>query len=76
MLRADNAKVEWESARKRWEVHIQVGAEVIKRPIPKPVTESGEQGLKEQAVQTARDEGYELDAANVAVVQSPDGHTA
>jgi hypothetical protein len=71
MVRADNAKVEYNSDKKRWEVHIQVGEEVVKRPISKPIGESGEQALKQQAVATARDEGYELDPANVAIEESP-----
>ena len=73
MVRANNAKVEWNPDKKRWEVHIQVGAEVVKRPIPKHTLESGEQALKDQAVATARDEGYDLDPANVAIEASP-GH--
>lgn len=75
MVRADNAKVEWNAEKKRWEVHIQVGAEVVKRAIPKPIAESGEQALKEQAICTARDEGYDLDPATIAIEESP-GHLA
>ncbi len=73
MIRADNAKVEWNAEKKRWEVHIHVGEEVMKRPISKPVAESGEQALKQQAIAIARDEGYDLDPANVAIEESP-GH--
>jgi hypothetical protein len=76
MMRADSATVEWEPAKKRWEAHIIVGAEVIKRPIPKTVAESGEAALRNQAIQTAKDDGYELDVADVTVVQSHDGHPA
>ena len=75
MVRANNAKVEWNEDKKRWEVHIQVGAEVVKRPIPKHTEESGEQALKDAAMATARDEGYDLDPANVAIEMSP-GHLA
>lgn len=67
MLRANNARVEWDEARKRWEVHIQIGAEVIKRPISKVAAESGDAALKELAIQTARDEGYEVDPATIAL---------
>ena len=70
MMHADGARVEWNRAKKHWEVHILVGAETIKRPIPKQVAESGEAALKEQAVTTARDEGYEVSAEQVAVVES------
>ena len=41
-LKADNARVEWDSPKKRWEVHINVGAEVIKRPLPEHTLESGD----------------------------------
>ena len=75
MMRANSAKVEWNADKKRWEVHIQAGAEVVKRPIAKHTEESGEQALRDQAVITARDEGYELDPANVAV-EMKTGHLA
>lgn len=71
MDRANSANVEWNAARKRWEVHIHVGAEVVKRPIAKDAEDAGEEALKEQAVATARDEGYELDPANVTVEARP-----
>ena len=69
MLRADQARVGWNPEKKRWEVRIQVGSEVMKRPIPQP-HETGEADLKVQAVATAKDEGYELDPGHV-VVDSP-----
>jgi hypothetical protein len=69
-LKADNARVEWDSAKKRWEVHIQVGAEVIKRPLPDQAQESGEDAVRQAAVAVARDEGYDLDPQNVEVMQS------
>lgn len=72
MMHADGARVEWNSNKKHWEVHILVGAETIKRPIPKNVAESGEAALKEQAIATARDEGYEVNPDQVALVLSED----
>ena len=73
MQHADGARVEWNPARKHWEVHILVGAEIIKRPIPKKVAENGEAALKEQALATARDEGYEINPEQVALIES-EGH--
>ena len=67
MVRANSAKVDWNAAKKRWEVHIQVGAEVVKRPIPKHTEDAGEPALRAAAVETAHDEGYELDPAKVEV---------
>jgi hypothetical protein len=74
MMHADGARVEWNAQKKHWEVHILVGAEIIKRPIDKKVAESGEAALKSQAVTTARDEGYEVSPDQVALIQGPNGH--
>jgi hypothetical protein len=67
MLRADSAKVEWNSGKKRWEVRILVGAEVIKRPFEKHLADTGETALRELACSTARDEGYEVSPDHVSV---------
>ncbi len=69
MLKANRARVEWDEHKKRWEVHIHVGAEVIKRPLPKQTLESGEEAIRAQAIATARDEGYELDPSKVEIAQ-------
>lgn len=68
MLKADRVKVEWNSGKKRWEIRIIVGEEVIKRPIDQRVADTGEAALKQLAIATARDEGYEIspDAVDVA----------
>jgi hypothetical protein len=69
MDKANSAKVEWDSAKKRWELHIEVGAEVIKRPIPQETVQAGDEAIRRAAVLTAKDEGYELDPANIQIVQ-------
>lgn len=69
-LKADRARVEWDSARKRREVHIQIGEEVIKRPLPGERLESDDDALRREAVETAKDEGYELDPQDVEIVPS------
>jgi hypothetical protein len=67
MLAADRAKVEWNSAKKHWEVRILVGAEVIKRPISNQSRDANEAALKQAAVAIARDEGYEVGPEHVEV---------
>jgi len=69
MDKANGAKVEWDAAKKRWEVHIEVGAEVIKRPISQDVVKSGDDAIRSSAVTIANDEGYDLDPAAVQIVQ-------
>jgi hypothetical protein len=69
MLRADNAKMQWDSGKKRWHVDIQVGAEVIKRPLLKCLEATADEALRAHAVEIARDDGYELDAARVSIVR-------
>ena len=69
MIRANEAKVEWNAAKKQWQVVIQVGAEVIRRPCPKKTREAGDADLRTVAVQTANDEGYDIDEASIAVVR-------
>jgi flagellar biosynthesis component FlhA len=69
MVKANSAKVEWDSAKKRWEVHIEVGSEVIKRPIEEKTVESGDDAIRSAAVAIANDEGYQLDPASVQIVQ-------
>ena len=68
MLRANSAKVHWDEHKKHWTVEIQIGAEVIKRPVPDRSEKSAPaEELKSQAIAIGRDEGYELDPAKVVV---------
>lgn len=69
MVSATEAKVEWNQAKKQWQVVIQVGAEVIRRPCPKQGREAGDEALRNVAIQTAKDEGYAIDAGNVEIVR-------
>jgi len=68
MLRATEAKVEWTPDKKQWHVVIQVGAEVIKRWVKNPQN-SEDEALRSLAIETAKDEGYDLDATHVSVVR-------
>ena len=69
LVRANSANVDWEAKAKHWNVHIQVGAEVIKRPLPKTPQDAAEESLRSLAVETAKGEGYEVEPANVTVVR-------
>jgi hypothetical protein len=69
MIRANEAKVEWKTDRKQWQVVIQVGAEVIRRPCPKNPKDAADADLRSVAVETARDEGYDVDAGQVSIVR-------
>ena len=66
LMPATAAKIEWSPSHKRWEVHIEVGAEVIKRPIPDSENMAPE-ALTARAVEIAKDEGYALDPAKITV---------
>ncbi|HEY1341816.1 MAG TPA: hypothetical protein VGF59_30095 [Bryobacteraceae bacterium] len=67
LLRADSAKVQWDADKKRWLVRIQVGEEVIRRPLPKDAQDGNDEALRATAVQTAKDEGYEVAPETVAI---------
>jgi hypothetical protein len=69
LTRAHSAKIEWDPLKKHWHVQIHVGAEVIKRPFPKLPQSAGDDELRSEAVATAKDEGYELDPAHVAIAR-------
>ena len=69
LLRAGQAKVEWIADKKQWHVVITVGAEVIKRWLSKAPHDAEEEKLRSLAVETAKDEGYELDPGKVSVAR-------
>ena len=71
MLKPTSTRVHWDDHRKHWTVEIQFGAEVVKRSVAAPANQSATpaeiEELKSQAVTIGRDEGYEVDPANVVV---------
>lgn len=69
MLKADNAAVRWEPAKKHWVIRVQSGAEVINRPAPKTPHDANDDLLRSLAVATANDEGFELDTSSVTVTR-------
>jgi hypothetical protein len=46
---------------------VHVGEEVIRRPLPKAPETAAEEALRSLAVATAKDEGYDVDPAKVAI---------
>ncbi len=69
MVSATEAKVAWNPDKKHWQVVIQVGAEVIRRSCPKQAHDAGDEALRAVALETAKDEGYDLDAGHVEIVR-------
>jgi len=67
MLQANHAKVAWDSKKKHWEVTIEVGTEAIKRWSAATGREAGDAALQAMAIETARDEGYELGVDRVSI---------
>jgi len=67
MLKAEKATVNWDPAKKEWHVRVQIGEEVIKRALAKTPHDASEDILRSRAVETAKDEGYEIGASQVAI---------
>ena len=67
MIRAHGAEVLWDDQTKAWVVRIQVGEEVIRRPCKDRRLDIVDDALISLAVQTAADDGYELNADTVVI---------
>ncbi len=65
-MKADQVEVSWDAGKGNWLIRVEVGAEVIRRhaDIAKSASEDT---LRDTAVQTAADEGYEVQSANVVI---------
>jgi hypothetical protein len=66
VMRADRVEVSWDEGKKSWLVRIESGEEVIRRHC-KEDRGADEAKLRSAGLQTAKDEGYDVDAAAVAV---------
>jgi len=69
MTQTSTATVEWNPEKKQWQVVIQAGAEVVRRQCGKTPPDAGDAELHTLALETARDEGYTLDAAHISIVR-------
>jgi hypothetical protein len=67
MLIADRAQVNWDAHKKRWEVRVTVGEEVIRRPIPEIPQSAGDEILRSAAVECAKADGYHVEPAKVEI---------
>jgi hypothetical protein len=67
-MTANEARIHWDREKKRWQIEIHAGAEVIKRPLSQREQQASVDTLQALAVETARDEGYELEASHVTIV--------
>jgi len=71
MVKADRAEVGWDIQKKKWLIRIRVGEEVVKRTPSGhgPARDASDDVLRSLAIQTAHDDGYELDPAAVAIAR-------
>ena len=60
MVKANRAEVFWDAQKKSWVVRIQAGEEAVRRPCKDGKKDLGDDALKSLAVQTAKDDGYEI----------------
>ena len=70
MILAGNVDIGWDSKKKNWIVSIHVGEQVIRRPSDQPVSQNADDDmLRAAAIQTARDDGYEVRPESVNIVR-------
>ncbi|HLJ47100.1 MAG TPA: hypothetical protein VKU01_13880 [Bryobacteraceae bacterium] len=69
MTKADSAKVTWDTDKKHWVVRVQIGEEVVKRALPKCDNDATDEVIRPLAVQTAKDDGYEVAPESVVIVR-------
>ena len=67
LIRASSANVDWNPKDKHWHVQVQVGAEVIKRPLPNSGPDANDDTLRSAAIETAKGEGYEVAPDKIAI---------
>jgi len=65
-MRVERVEVSWDAEHAKWSVRIVVGEEVIRRHSAVPKS-TDEPTLRVAAAQMVRDEGYEVDEAQVVV---------
>lgn len=67
-MRADRVEASWDPAKSKWLIRIQSGEEVIRRHCD-AARNADDAAVRAAAETTARDEGYEVDAANIVILR-------
>lgn len=65
-MRADRVEASWDPAKNKWAIRIESGEEVIRRFCDLPKS-ADEQTLRAAARQTAVDEGYDAELAQISI---------
>jgi hypothetical protein len=65
-MRVERVEVSWNAEHAKWSVRIEAGEEVIRRHSDVPKS-TDELTLRLAAAQMVRDEGYEVDEAQVVI---------
>jgi len=63
-MKADRIEVSRDEQANRWLIRIQIGGEVIRRPC-RESKNANQDTLRNVAIKTAADEGYEVDPVNI-----------
>jgi hypothetical protein len=65
-MQADRVEISWDTTKSKWAVRIQAGEEVIRRfcDLPKNADDAA---LRQSALKTLADEGYEADGTGITV---------
>jgi hypothetical protein len=70
MIPADSAHITWDGKKKNWIVSVQAGGEVIKRqPETHVAHDAPDDLLRATAIQTVKDDGYEVTPERVSIVR-------
>jgi len=67
-MRADRVEMSWDNSKSNWLARIQSGEEVIRRHCSLPKN-ADDAALRTAAEKAVKDEGYEMDSANVVILR-------
>ena len=68
LIQAEKAALRWDAEKHHWVLRIAIGEEVIKRSTERSVSrDTGDETLRNLAVEIAKDEGYSLRPEEVSI---------